>query len=100
MKEEILQCTGCGSLMSDEELAAAKVQDPKIRACCPDRNMQPLKSVVVPFGWRVVPCEPTTDMIWAGHDGYTESKDSWSLCIPSPMKLAYWRMIKAAPELP
>jgi hypothetical protein len=34
-----LVCSGCGSEMTDAELAAERAKNPKLRSCCPERKM-------------------------------------------------------------
>lgn len=33
-----IRCTGCGSAWTDADLAAAKLRDPRILSCCPERK--------------------------------------------------------------
>lgn len=39
MPKSFYQCTGCGSKLTDSQLAVAKQADPKLISCCPDRNL-------------------------------------------------------------
>jgi hypothetical protein len=34
-----VRCTGCGSSMTDEQLAAKRAKQPTLISCCPERNM-------------------------------------------------------------
>lgn len=38
----VLICAGCGSDMTDAELAAERATRPELRSCCPERKMRPI----------------------------------------------------------
>lgn len=74
--------TGCGSSMTDEQLAAARAKRPALLSCCPERKMisvyaTPLAAQMIgnsnfgvgfdiEAGWQIVPKEPNPAMIEAG----------------------------------
>lgn len=42
MSPAILRCSGCGSLMTDDELVRERGKRPSLMSCCPERKMVPV----------------------------------------------------------